>query len=960
MLKHHDSAAPRPARTPLLLALAAGLAFAAPVQAEPARAAQPTGIPVPPAPGAKPGKGPGVGEIPTIRPAAPNQPVTQPGAPGASAPDRPTGAELDRAQGRIVGDRFIIGPFADGVKIKFLIESMLEYAQLRNVIVTDAAIIDKQVFFDREIVLPIDRIVPFLVSLLRQNGATLVKENDVHYIRSLSDNQGYIDDHALATTQIIATRGLRPSSLQQAIQIALKGAGGTPGIPTPGMQPAGVGGPIAFLDDLGVILMTDAPDRIDQVRRMVDLLVTEQSRQELARFDLKHASASSAKQRLSELLGGGTTQTQTNPQAAAIAAAQNAAGLSANQQALSNIAGRLVPDPKSNALLFRGREDETVFIRKLLEVIDSPNQLSGRFYRVGLLSEHLATLGKREGLGEIVSLPSTGGTSLTGARRESQINTAINPTFGAAGQRDAMSEGGPMFILDPEGRGFMYYGTEEQHVRVAQLAQDFGPFAEGQIPVFEFYKLKHAKAVELADVVTALINNQAPSGSLLGSSQRDRRSRRDESGTGSGSRRSRDLSQLPSTQRPNFALNTALNQGQAAPVDPNNTELGAIQGSEDVFVLADEANNQVVVKAPKVLQPQFAKLINRLDLRRPQVFIDVKIIAVTDNDSFRLAFETQILAFGDAAGGINTNFGLGSLTSTSGMTTTGGFTSPKTVAAGLQGLTSAIIRADQVPIIINAIASKTDARIVSTPQLLVDDNFTAEISSINRVPTSATTVSNNATVTSSGQDAEAGTTLSVTPHISEGGYLNLEYEIELSSFTGDSVSSGNGSVVLPPPSQRNTIFSDSVTLPSDSTIVIGGLTFENITNTVFKVPFLGDIPILGQLFKDDRKNNQRTTLYIFVTPKVMRDPNFNDLRLLAEGPSKLLTDRERTDVPASRPERIEIGTLRTPGTPVPAPMPARPAPSAPATDGSTTNPSEPPPTAPSTLTIDNPVTRPRP
>ena len=76
----------------------------------------------------------------------------------------------------------------------------------------------------------------------------------------------------------------------------------------------------------------------------------------------------------------------------------------------------------------------------------------------------------------------------------------------------------------------------------------------------------------------------------------------------------------------------------------------------------------------------------------------------------------------------------------------------------------------------------------------------------------------------------------------------------------------------------------SVTVPSDSTVVIGGLVVENDGETVVRVPLLGDIPLVGQLFRDTRKDGSKTTLYVFLKPRVMREPTLNDYRLLTEGP----------------------------------------------------------------------------
>ena len=138
---------------------------------------------------------------------------------------------------------------------------------------------------------------------------------------------------------------------------------------------------------------------------------------------------------------------------------------------------------------------------------------------------------------------------------------------------------------------------------------------------------------------------------------------------------------------------------------------------EDVFVIADEPNNQVVVKAPLKLQPQIKRLIDKLDLRRPQVYIEAQIIAITDSQNFRLAVEAQAI-IGQWA--YNTNFGL----STFG--TDGSLDDTKDVLTNLAGLTTALIRSKYVPFVVNALQNNT-GRDVATPQVLVDDNVEAEV-----------------------------------------------------------------------------------------------------------------------------------------------------------------------------------------------------------------------------------------
>ncbi len=905
----------------------------------------PKGIPgaeQPAAPGSRPANRPASGA--GAKPPAGGTKTPPPGTSGKS------GAEIERAEGRVVDGKFRFGPYAEGVKVQFLIDSILDFAKIPNVIITDKSITEKEVVLTQEIVLPVDKLVDFLIVLLEQNNATLVKEGELHFIENRTDLSPNIENHKLATTQIIPTRGLRPSSLQQAIQIALRGGagGGGGGAVTPpgagggGGGAGGGGGSIAFLDDLGAILMTDSPRRIAQVTRMVNLLVQEQEKQDINRIDVKHISAASARQRLLELLGrpqgggAGGRDLQSQVQAQALAQAQGLQGGGlAGSQALSNIADRLVPDTKSNVLIFRGREDETAFIRKLLAVVDTPNQLKGKFYPAGLFSEQLATLGRNEGLGEIVTLSSAnnnrrgGGANPFGGLDLANQGLPANLFGGNAGAQTAPGVGGPIFVIDPDQRGFMYFGTDEQHARVAELSKSFSEFSSRTEIVFEYYKLKHARAEDAAEIIRGLINNQVPSGSLLGRNSRDRFDRGGSGGLGgSGSdRNSRNNNRRTSGANAGTFGSNSGGSG-AGSLAGLTSDPAALNAADDVFVLPDVPNNQIIVKAPKPLQAQFAKLIGKLDLRRPQVYLDAKIVAISATDSMRLAVETQLINAAGTGGVVHTNFGLGSLPAAAAGTQP--LLGTKSVSGTLSGLTAAIIKSDQVPIILRAIANAGDTQLLATPQLLVDDNETAEVSSLDQRPTTTTSIGSAGqqnTTTFAGFEP-AGPRLTVTPRISEGNYLHLEYDIELSSFNGDPPVQG-----VPPPKQENRINS-IVSVPSDSTIVVGGLVFEQKDNTVIKIPLLGDIPIIGQLFRDETWSTSNRVLYVFITPRIMRDPSFADLRLLTRGPSDSIPDRLREDLPETLPASINI----SPAGQVPSGQPTTSAPTAPASTTPAANP----------------------
>jgi general secretion pathway protein D len=185
------------------------------------------------------------------------------------------------------------------------------------------------------------------------------------------------------------------------------------------------------------------------------------------------------------------------------------------------------------------------------------------------------------------------------------------------------------------------------------------------------------------------------------------------------------------------------------------------------------------------------------------------------------------------------------------------------------------------------------ASVVSAPKILVNDNTPGTLSSVAAEPYAAIVdSSNNTSTTTLGGSATAGTTITVTPRISIDDYLQLEYEIELSNFTGER------SANLPPPSQQNTIQSD-VTIPDGHTIVVGGINRLDTSNTISMIPFLGEIPIIEHLFRSEDSSHREQTLFVFIRPIILRDDRFADLKYLS-GRDRNLAGLEES-YPSSEP-----------------------------------------------------------
>lgn len=742
------------------------------------------------------------------------------GAP-AGAVGEPAGSE---------DDYVTLDAFAEGVELTALLEYLVHTLGI-NVNVDPA--LTGTVMLNAPIRVHKDDLLGLANSLLEQQGFGMTRDATGFYsvmrIEQLPSTFD-IDAGLLATTRILATPNILPSELKGPIEAILRGRSGQQG-------GGGQQGRVSYLDDLGVVVITDSPGNVRAVSTLIEQIRTERARVEYTRLELKHLSAPVARERAIALVGqesqSGTQRFNVDP--------NNPGG---SPRMLDNIGQRLSVDPLGNALIFRGRPDEVAQVRSLLSVIDTTNRLIPKQYFTGSATLDIAQFAKRRGLGEVSRLES-GMDNQFGNQFGGGGGFMIDPNTGQMVSSNQQTVGGSVLVADEYKGQIVYFATPEQHEQLAALIKEFDTDSE-RIVIREF-KLHHANAETVAEILQGLLQNSAPAADspLLS--------------TGTG-----QFAQNRTNRQRNFrnqTQNIVGGEADSLTIDP-----------ELAFVIADIDNNQVLVKAPAAQQEDFRRIIQKLDLRRPQVYIEATIVAITASDSLRLAFETQLINANGTGGIFNTNFGLG---------TTSSQIDPKTVATGLLGATAAVIKSDQVPIIINAIASVSDTRILSTPQVLVNDNEEASIKSIRGEPTTTTSLGGGDggtrdTTTFSGYE-EAGTTLTVTPRISEGGYLRLDYSVILSSFDGVGT---NG---IPPPRLENEVAS-SASLPTDSTIVVGGIEVGTRNKTVRKVPLLGDIPLVGHLFRDTSKAENSTRLYVFITPKILGDPTFSDLRLITRGP----------------------------------------------------------------------------
>ena len=291
--------------------------------------------------------------------------------------------------------------------------------------------------------------------------------------------------------------------------------------------------------------------------------------------------------------------------------------------------------------------------------------------------------------------------------------------------------------------------------------------------------------------------------------------------------------------------------------------------SDRARVAADPNTNTIIVIAEPPVQAEYEQLISRLDRRRPQVLLEASIVTLDTSRGYQFGVD---VSYSDTNGDPNViafdSFGISRVNPVTG----------RLAITPQLGFNAAVLSSDVADVVLRALATDSRARVYSAPRVLVNDNAEGRLSSVAESPFTSVNASQTVATTSFAGYARAGTTIRLVPHISEDEYLQLEYEVELSSFTG----AANQQTGLPPPRQENSVQSE-VTIPDGFTIVVGGLRGTSFSEAVNSVPILGQIPLIKYLFSSRQRNSAETSLYVFIRPTILRDDRFEDLKYLSGG-----------------------------------------------------------------------------
>jgi general secretion pathway protein D len=526
-------------------------------------------------------------------------------------------------------------------------------------------------------------------------------------------------------------------------------------------------------------------------------------------------------------------------------------------------------DERTNRILMIGHETELAVVDDLIDALDVAQQdlRALRMYEIQHVDAK-EVKGKLEELGIIGASRSTTTTTgrITGARAaapgaQAQPGGAPSPTpaSSTSGGTELSTEELQVVVIEST-NSLLVNASPEQHVLIATIIAYVDSETLQQAIPYVVYPLENQKPTDLAEVLNKLIQETI----------------KDDKGK---------IQQVIKRQE------------------------------DEIVIVPDENTFSLIVFASKKNQEWISNLVKSLDKRRPQVLIDVTLVEVSKSDGFE--YELNLLS------------SIPDLTNTSGLTSAilGTDTNGTNKVSALSGKRRFIdFQANRgsgvgfygdkgINALLTALQTKSYGRVLAKPKILVNDNEagkivaqdTTYVEKTSSVVTSATAAQSNLIQTSTDYTGyNAGITLNIKPHISEGELLRLEIGLTRSDF---------GTITgTKPPDTTSSDIATVVTVPDGSTIILGGLVKLNQSKGGSKVPLLGDLPLIGAAFRTVSDKDLERKLYIFVKAEIIRPGS----QAMAKGDMERISDRNRNaferderafqdynDLPGTKPQPMD-------------------------------------------------------
>ncbi|MCL2645871.1 MAG: type II secretion system secretin GspD [Phycisphaerales bacterium] len=381
-----------------------------------------------------------------------------------------------------------------------------------------------------------------------------------------------------------------------------------------------------------------------------------------------------------------------------------------------------------------------------------------------------------------------------------------------------------------------------------------------QDSTFFVYAMKNANAVNLQGVLNGFFGSGSASTAVS-----------NRSNTGFQALTSSNMSTSSNARTTTNTTASRTGGGATGNTGSRNTN-GISSAATDLigqaYVVAEPDTNSLLVTVKTPYKDRVLDLLKALDRDVPQVLIKVLVCEVTHTDSSDIGVEWSILAQRTVVGPNGTTSTVGS----AGGTDFGIAKALSTAAASgtPSGLVASVVESN-IAAALSALASRGKLDVLSRPSILASDNQLASIMVGQLVPIiTSSNVTSYGNIINTPSYTPVGIILNVTPHINPDGLVILDVQPQVSQLSTQTVTIQAG-VDIPVIDLRQA--QSRVTIRNGQTIIIGGLMRDQITSTVDKVPLLGDIPWLGEIFKHTTDSKSKTELLIFITPQVASSPD---------------------------------------------------------------------------------------
>jgi type II secretory pathway component GspD/PulD (secretin) len=391
----------------------------------------------------------------------------------------------------------------------------------------------------------------------------------------------------------------------------------------------------------------------------------------------------------------------------------------------------------------------------------------------------------------------------------------------------------------------LIYATPRQHASVALVIAHVDRELSATTAPYVVYPLENQAPEELADTLSSLIDGTAKRATTSGTTGKT---------------------------QPGMAPSPMDNRIRTEDTTSNLPK----KDEERITIIPDKKSNALVVYANKKNQQWIATLIKALDMYRPQVLLDCTLVKIKQDESF--TYDLDII--GKTYGGATMR----------GDTIVGNqadfVKDPFIDARSTSGTGKVFFNSDRVQALLDVVETKGYGRIMSRPKILVNDNEEGSITTKNTIaipevkvittPYSTGTDTTSASTSNNVEfkDYDAGVELKIKPHISKGEMLRLEITLSKTLFTLKSpvtiIVDGKTNSYPSPPDRTSTDVVSVATVPDGSTIVLGGLEEIDQQKNSTKVPILGDLPLVGGLFRSIDNQGLQDKLYVFVKANVIR------------------------------------------------------------------------------------------